>query len=87
MTDSASVPAFGTALDNALIELEIDNHYWSSRPCGTCALLTRVLGRPFGCNRYAAIRDVQSGLLRGTAEEARAALRSPIPKETVGGNG
>ena len=33
----------------ALNKLEIDNHYWSTRPCSTCQGITDLIGKPFGC--------------------------------------
>ena len=33
----------------ALASLEVDNHYWSTRPCQTCREISEVLGRPYGC--------------------------------------
>ena len=36
-------------LQEALRELEIDNHDWQKRPCPTCRNISKVLGRDFGC--------------------------------------
>lgn len=33
----------------ALNYLEIDNHYWGTRPCLTCQGITDLIGKPFGC--------------------------------------
>ena len=35
-----------------LAELNTDMHNVSNRPCGTCAQLTTLLGRRFGCDYY-----------------------------------
>lgn len=36
-------------LANAVEAMEVDNHYWSARPCETCQQMTAALGRDFGC--------------------------------------
>jgi hypothetical protein len=71
-----AVRAERAPLDRALIDLEIDAHYWSDRPCATCQAMTDALGRAFGCNRFAAIRAARSHL-GGTKDgvaKARASL-------------
>jgi uncharacterized membrane protein YheB (UPF0754 family) len=38
---------------DAIMSLDVDNHYWSNRPCPTCQLITDLIEQPFGCNKYA----------------------------------
>lgn len=38
-----------SALKTAVDELSEDLHEYSTRPCSTCAKVSRALGRPFGC--------------------------------------
>ena len=40
-------------LKQALWSLDLDNHYWSKRPCQTCREITELLRAPFGCNKKA----------------------------------
>ena len=35
--------------------IEADPHQWSKRPCGTCAAVSTIIGRPFGCQAKAII--------------------------------
>lgn len=35
--------------DAAFALIEGDPHQWSARPCQTCAAVSSLLGRPFGC--------------------------------------
>lgn len=35
------------------LRLDSDPHQWSKRPCSTCADITKVIGRDFGCVAYA----------------------------------
>lgn len=36
--------------------LDGDGHTFSLRPCETCAFVTKMIGRPFGCDRRMAER-------------------------------
>ena len=38
-------------LHEVIRELDIDNHYFQKRPCATCRLVTKVIGKEFGCVR------------------------------------
>ena len=40
-------------LRNSIDAWEMDPHNYSKRPCGTCQQMTKALGKPFGCVRYA----------------------------------
>jgi hypothetical protein len=42
--------------DQVLDLIYHDTHQWSERPCPTCQSITRIVGRPFGCVRFAAER-------------------------------
>lgn len=35
--------------------IQADPHQWSKRPCQTCAAISTILGKPFGCLTYAKI--------------------------------
>ncbi len=37
---------------DAIADLNLDMHQVSNRPCGTCAKMTGLVGRPFGCDFY-----------------------------------
>lgn len=37
--------------------LQVDNHYWDTRPCQTCRNVTQLLGKPFGCVKKAQDRN------------------------------
>lgn len=39
-----------SAIDTALKLIETDPHQWSARPCQTCAAVSLLIGRPFGCH-------------------------------------
>lgn len=36
-------------LDAALKVIQADPHQWSTRPCSSCAAVTAIYGKPFGC--------------------------------------
>lgn len=38
-----------TLLEPILRLVEMDPHGWSNRPCQTCAAISALAGRPFGC--------------------------------------
>jgi predicted anti-sigma-YlaC factor YlaD len=40
-------------LEKRLAELEVDNHYFQTRPCETCRNISATLGRPYGCSAKA----------------------------------
>jgi hypothetical protein len=40
-------------LEQVLWSLDLDNHYWSKRPCQTCQEVTDLLKEPFGCIKKA----------------------------------
>ena len=48
-------------LSAALDMLQEDSHQWSERPCPTCRAITGLLGRVFGCYKYAADRQKRNG--------------------------
>jgi len=37
-----------------------DPHAWSTRPCQTCKAVSLIIGRPFGCILFKAIKDKQA---------------------------
>lgn len=41
-----------TKLKTALRDVSQDMHQTSTRPCGTCAAVTKALGESFGCVAY-----------------------------------
>lgn len=42
--------------DAVLNLIQSDPHQWSERPCPTCAGVSAMIGRPFGCDEYRARR-------------------------------
>jgi len=47
----AMVDALVRRITDAVLRLiEKDPHQWSARPCQTCASVSALIGRPFGCN-------------------------------------
>ena len=34
----------------------VDPHQWSRRPCATCKVITALIGKPFGCDRFREVR-------------------------------
>jgi hypothetical protein len=40
-------------VDAVLDLLQVDQHSWSARPCGTCTTITALVGRDFGCVAFA----------------------------------
>lgn len=48
----------------ALDMLYADNHSWSERPCATCRAITGLLGKTFGCYRYAEEREARRASTR-----------------------
>ena len=45
---------FMVALADLLYE---DPHQWSTRPCGTCRTASGLIGKPYGCYRYAILKE------------------------------
>ncbi len=45
--------AAGIIVDAALGLIQADGHQWSDRPCSTCETVSNLLGKPFGCCKYA----------------------------------
>lgn len=43
----------------ALDALQADPHSWSEQPCQTCRTVSAIVGRSFGCYRYAEERIAQ----------------------------
>lgn len=39
-------------IDEAFKLIEGDPHQWSTRPCPTCSVITRLIGRDFGCDAH-----------------------------------
>ena len=54
-------------MEAALQLIEADSHQWSTRGCQTCRAVGSLVGRSFGCYKYA---------------EMRAARRSEKPSES-----
>lgn len=50
-TDDIVKAAAKLLVDAALGMLEKDNHYYGTRPCGTCSAVSGLIGRDFGCVR------------------------------------
>ena len=46
----------GEKVRTILAAIYTDPHQWSTRPCATCAKVTRLAGAPFGCDRFRAER-------------------------------
>jgi hypothetical protein len=42
-----------TERDKILVKLQADPHQWSTRPCQTCADISTIVGRSFGCVKVA----------------------------------
>lgn len=40
-------------METVLDLIQKDSHQWSTRPCSTCRAITNIVGRPFGCYKYA----------------------------------
>ena len=48
------VKAAASLLVDAILDLlQADPHQWSKRPCPTCRPISALIGKPFGCYRYA----------------------------------
>lgn len=59
MSDEAVIQAAARVLLGAALQLlQEDPHTWSTRPCGTCGAVGRILGQPFGCTVYRQQRGV-----------------------------
>ncbi len=52
--------AAAVLLDAAMEALYEDAHRWSERPCSTCRFVSGILGKPFGCYRYAEEKQIQA---------------------------
>lgn len=52
-----AVQAAAQAIVGSILDLlQDDPHQWSTRPCPTCRSISKLVGRPFGCYKYAAER-------------------------------
>lgn len=58
---SSDVPMPLVVADAAFRAIEADPHQWSTRPCGTCRLVTALLQRPFGCDALRAGKCTRCG--------------------------
>lgn len=43
-------------MDATLDLIQGDPHQWSTRPCPTCRTVSKMMGKNFGCYRYAEAR-------------------------------
>lgn len=51
-TEQIIKAAANVLMDTVLELIQNDSHMWSLRPCSTCAAITSIVGRPFGCYEY-----------------------------------
>lgn len=53
-THTQMIQACARVLVEAVTSLiQNDPHQWSKRPCSTCAAISTILGKPFGCLTHA----------------------------------
>lgn len=53
------IQAAARVLAEAALKLvESDPHQWSKRPCQTCAAISTILGKPFGCATFSRLETL-----------------------------
>lgn len=58
-THAEIIQAAARVIVNAVTDLiQADPHQWSKRPCATCAAVSTLLGKPFGCQTKAVIEKI-----------------------------
>jgi len=60
LKDRDRLEAENAELKAAIMEMSIDMHHPSMRPCGTCRKITELVGEPFGCYAWQARKGKES---------------------------